>query len=306
MQEGSRRAVLVAFLANIGVAFAKIVGYGFTGAASLLAEAVHSLADSGNQLLLFLGAVRAQRPPSSEHPFGYARERYFWAFIVAVVLFTLGSVFAIVEGIDKLRHPHEIQSAGWAIAILLAAMAMEGAALRTAAREARRVKGDHSWWSFIRHAKIVALPIILLEDLGALIGLTVALVCVSLTAWTGSPTFDAVGSLIIGALLGVIAFVMGFEMQSLLIGEAATPEAEAQIRASLEGHASVRRLIHLRTQHLGPEELLVGAKVEFDPALGLSEAAAVINELEREIRSHQSSACVIYIEPDVYRPGEQA
>ena len=302
MNEGSRRAVLVAFVANLGVATAKLVGWTFTGAASLLAEGVHSIADSGNQLLLFVGHQRAQRPPTAEHPFGHARERYFWAFLVAVLLFTVGALFAISEGIDKLRHPHEIGSPGWALGILVAAVAMEGYALRTAVAEARRSKQSQSWWSFIRHAKEAALPVILLEDMGALIGLVVALVSIGLSALTGNPAFDAIGSIIIGALLAVIAFIMGSEMQSLLIGESASPRAQAIIRRAIETHARIERLIHLRTQHLGPNELLVAAKVEFDDSLALSEAAAVIDEVEREIREREPSARLIYIEHDVYRP----
>ncbi len=303
MQEGSRRAVLVAFLANLGVAAAKLVGYGFTGAASLLAEAVHSAADSANQLLLLLGSVRARRPETPEHPFGYAREGYFWAFVVAVVLFTLGSLFAISEGIDKLRHPHPIQSPLWAIGILLGAMLLEGLALRTAVRAARPLKGDQTWWGFIRHAKVAALPVILLEDVGALLGLSVALVCVSLSAWTGDPRFDALGSLLIGALLAVIAVVLGWEMQSLLIGESATPEVQRRIRDRIESHEHVRRLIHMRTQHLGPEELLVAAKVELDESLSLVQATEVITQLEHLIRADQAAARVIYLVPDVRGDG---
>jgi cation diffusion facilitator family transporter len=302
VREGSRRAILVAFLANLGVAIAKLVGYGVTGAASLLAEAVHSAADSGNQLLLFLGAVRAKRPATPEHPFGYAREGYFWAFMVAVVLFTLGSLFAISEGIEKLRHPEPIRSPLWAIGILLLAMVLEGLALRTAVRAARPLKGDRSWWGFIRHAKVAALPTILLEDLAALLGLSAALVCVSLSAWTGDPRFDALGSLLIGALLGVVAVVLGLEMQSLLIGEAATPAVEQRIRGRIESHPRVRRLIHMRTQHLGPDELLIAAKVELDESLSLTQAAGVIDEIESQIRAGQAESHIIYLEPDVYRP----
>ncbi len=302
MQQGSLRAVWTALAANVGVAIAKFVGWSFTGAASLLAEAVHSLADSGNQLLLLLGASRSRLPASSEHPFGYAREGYFWAFVVAVVLFTLGSLFAINEGIDKLRHPHAIRSPQWAVGILLIAIVLEAFAFRTAVREARRIKGEQSWWAFIRRAKVVALPVILLEDLGALIGLTIALVCVALAVWTGNPVFDAVGSLAIGLLLGAIAILLGYEMKSLLIGEAAAPAVQRTIRAVIEQHERVNALIHMRTQHLGPEELLVGAKVELDPALSLAEATAVINDLEARIRAREPSARIIYIEPDLVDP----
>ena len=300
MHDESLTAVLAAFAANVGVAIAKFVGFAFTGASSLLAEAVHSVADSGNQLLLLLGARRAQRAPSAEHPFGYGRERYFWAFVVAVVLFTLGSVFAIVTGLDKLRHPELLTFPAWAIGILLVAMLLEGFALRTAAAAARRAKGAESWWSYIRHAKSAALPVLLLEDCGALIGLAVALVSVCLSAWTGDPVFDAVGSLVIGVLLGVIALVLAVEMKSLLIGEAAAPEVSRAIRGLLERHPAVTRFIHLRTQHLGPEELIVGAKVELSDWLTLREAADVINQLEADLRAQVPAARVIYIEPDVY------
>ncbi len=303
MQEGSLRAVWTALAANVGVAIAKFVGWSFTGAASLLAEAVHSLADSANQLLLLLGASRSRLPPDREHPFGYAREGYFWAFVVAVVLFTLGSLFAISEGIDKLRHPHPIQSPLWAIGILLGAMVLEGLALRTAVRAARPLKGDQTWWGFIRHAKVAALPVILLEDVGALLGLSAALVCVSLSAWTGDPRFDALGSLLIGALLAVIAVVLGWEMQSLLIGESATPEVQRRIRDRIESHEHVRRLIHMRTQHLGPDELLVAAKVELDESLSLVQATEVIAQLEHLIRADQAAARVIYLVPDVRGDG---
>ena len=302
MLEESQRAVWTALAANVGVAIAKFVGWSFTGAASLLAEAVHSVADSGNQLLLLLGASRSRLPPSSEHPFGYARERYFWAFVVAVVLFTLGSLFAINEGVDKLRHPHAISSPQWAVGILLIAMVLEAFALRTAVRAARRIKHEQSWWAFIRHAKVAALPVILLEDLGALVGLVIAFLCVSLAVWTGNPVFDAVGSLAIGVLLGGIAILLGYEMKSLLIGEAATPAVERAIREVIEQHEQVNTLIHMRTQHLGPEELLVGAKVEITPSMSLAEATAVINDLEARIRAREPSARVIYIEPDLVDP----
>ena len=306
MQEERLTPVLAAFAANVGVAIAKFVGFAFTGATSLLAEAVHSVADSGNQLLLLLGAWRSRQAPSLEHPFGYGRERYFWAFVVAVVLFTLGSVFAIVTGLDKLQHPELLTSPSWAIGILLLAMLLEGLALRTAVREARRTKGSKSWWSYIRHAKSAALPVILLEDAGALCGLVIALVCVSLTVWTGNPVFDSAGSLAIGVLLGVIALVLAIEMKSLLIGEAATPEVSRAIRALLERNPAVTRFIHLRTQHLGPEELIVGAKVQLSDWLTLREATDVINQLEADLRAQIPAARVIYIEPDVHDPSRAA
>jgi cation diffusion facilitator family transporter len=238
MQEGSRRAVLAALLANLAIAISKFVAWGVTGAASMLAEAVHSVADTGNQALLLLGGARARRDPTPSHPFGYGRERYFWAFVVALVLFTLGSLFAIYEGVQKLRHPHAISSAGWAVGVLVLAFVFEAAALWNARREALKVRGDASWWEFIRHAKSPELPVVLLEDTGALLGLVFALIGVGLTLLTGDERYDALGSVAIGILLGVIAVVLAAEMKSLLIGEAAAPRQRAKLVETIEGHRS--------------------------------------------------------------------
>ena len=231
LADGSRTAIIAAFFANLGIAVAKFVGFFFTGAASMLAEAVHSVADTSNQGLLLLGERKARRRPTPEHPFGFGTERYFWAFVVALVIFTLGSLFALFEGEEKLRNPHELESAGWAVAILLLAIVFESFSLRTAVRESRHVKGDESWWAFIRRAKVPELPVVLLEDTGALIGLTFALLGVGLAEITGNARFDAAGSIAIGVLLGVIAMILVVEMKSLLIGEAASPAVTDRHRA---------------------------------------------------------------------------
>jgi cation diffusion facilitator family transporter len=301
--DGSRRAIVAAFAANLGIAAAKFVGFGFTGAASMLAEAVHSLADTSNQALLFLGGARARRGPDAQHPFGHGRERFFWGFVVALVIFSLGSLFALLEGIEKLLTPHQPEAVGWAVAILLVAMALEGVSFRTAAHEsraARQVAGG--WWRYIRAAKIPELPVVLLEDTGALVGLSFALAGVLLAHATGNGRFDAVGSIAIGVLLGVIALILVVEMKSLLIGEAASPSQVAAIRAAIESDNQVRRLIHLRTEHLGPEELLVGAKLEFDGDLHFPEVARAIDQVEERIRAAVPQARLIYLEPDVARP----
>jgi cation diffusion facilitator family transporter len=303
VNEGSTRAILAAFLANLGIAVAKFVAFLFTGAASMLAESIHSVADTGNQALLALGSRRGRQAPTAAHPFGFGRERYFWAFLVAVVLFTLGSLFALFEGYEKLQHPHAIESPGWAFGALLVAIALESWSLRTAIHEADKVRAGLSWWSFIRRSKSPELPVVLLEDVGALLGLACALVGVGLAVVTGESRFDAVGSIAIGLLLGVIAVTLGIEMRSLLIGEAASQAEVAAIGAALIDGPAVRRLIHLRTLHLGPDELLVGAKVEFDPALSLAEAAEAIDEAERRVRAVVPSARIIYLEPDCYRAG---
>jgi cation diffusion facilitator family transporter len=302
MHEGSRRAVLAAFLANLGIAIAKFVGFLITSSASLLAEAGHSLADTGNQLLLLLGGKRAAKAADTAHPFGYGRERYFWAFVVALVLFSMGGLFALYEGIEKLRHPHEVDNLGVAIGILLFSMVLEGFSLRTAYREASHARTTSGrWLHWIRGSKQPELPVVLLEDTGALIGLLFALTGVILAKVTGEPRFDAIGSLAIGALLVVIAIVLAVEMKGLLIGESASKADLAKIVQSLEGADSVRRIIHLRTEHLGPDQLLVAAKLEFDPSLTVEELARAIDAAERDLREVVPTAHFVFIEPDVYR-----
>ena len=301
--DGSRKAILAAFLANLGIAIAKLVGFLITGAASMLAEAVHSTADAGNQGLLFLGGARARRKATQEHPFGYGRERYFWAFVVALVLFSMGGLFAIYEAIEKLRHPHELESPEVAIGILVFAIALEIWSFRTAIVEANRVRGELGWWAFIRRSKTPELPVVLLEDLGALLGLILALAGIVVAEVTGNARFDATGSLAIGILLVVIAMILAAEMKGLLIGESAGTKDEAAIRTAFESSPQVRRVIHMKTQHLGPEELLVAAKVELDPSLTFADIAAAINDAELKVRAAVPVARVIYVEPDVYRAG---
>ena len=303
MKEGSRRVVIAAFLANLGIAIAKFVGFIFTGSASMLAEVVHSVADTGNQGLLLLGGVRARRAPTAEHPFGYGRERYFWAFVVAVVLFTLGSLFALYEGLSKLRHPHALESPAWAIGILVLALLLEGSALRTAAREGNRVRAGEPWWSFIRRAKSPELPVVLLEDTGAVIGLTFALTGVGLTMATGDARFDAAGSIAIGLLLGVIAVVLAGEMKSLLIGESASPAQNRLIHEAIGGTPHVRRIHDLRTLHVGPDQLLVAAKLELDAELSFPEVARTLDDAEARVRTKVPTVRWMYLEPEGSPPG---
>ena len=305
MQEGSRRAIIAALLANSGIAIAKFVGFLITGAASMLAEAVHSVADTSNQALLLLGGSRARRQATPEHPFGYGRERYFWAFVVALVLFSMGGLFAIYEGIEKLRHPHEVESLAVAVVILLVAIALETFSLLTAVREANHVRGDQSWWTFVRRSKNPELPVVLLEDLGAEIGLFLALGGVVLARVTEEPRWDAAGSLGIGILLVTIALVLAGEMKSLLIGESAAPADEQAIRTAVEAAPEVRRLIHMRTQHLGPDELLVAAKLEFEGSLSFPELADAVNATETRLRQAVPAARIVYIEPDLTRTEPQ-
>jgi cation diffusion facilitator family transporter len=301
MQDGSKRAILAAFLANAAIAVAKFVGFLLTGAASMLAEAVHSSADAGNQGLLFLGGARAAKTATPEHPFGYGRERYFWSFVVALVLFTLGGLFALYEGIQKLREPHEIESATIAFVILTLAIIIEAFSFRTAIKESLHVKGPESWWQFIHRSKSPELPVVLLEDLGAMVGLIFAVMGLGVAEITDNPRWDALGSIAIGLLLVVIAIILVIEMKGLLIGEAASPATITSITRTMESTDRVRKVIHLKTQHIGPDELLVGAKLSFDGALDLPALAEAINEVEHRVRQAVPAARVIYIEPDIER-----
>ncbi|MFE7744507.1 cation diffusion facilitator family transporter [Nocardia sp. NPDC057455] len=298
---GGKKAIIAALTANAGIAVAKFVGAAITGSGSMLAEAVHSVADTGNQGLLLLGQQRAAKEADELHPFGYARNRYFYSFIVALVLFTLGSGYAIYEGIHKIQHPEELSSPIVAVVILLLAIALESYSFATAVRESAPLKGDASWWRFIRNSRSPELPVVLLEDTGALIGLVFAFAGVGLTMLTHDPIWDGIGTLAIGGLLGVIAVVLIVEMQSLLIGEGATPEENRRIRTSLVDETRIDRVIHLKTQYLGPEELLVAAKIGVVPGLDVAAIADAIDDAESRVRAAVPAARVIYLEPDLYR-----
>lgn len=298
-----KKAVIAALLANAGIAVAKFLGFLVTSSSSMLSESIHSVADSGNQALLLLGDHRAKKRATPTHPFGYGRERYFWAFVVALVLFSLGALFSLYEGIHKLEDPHPLESPAWAIGILLVAIGLEGFSMRTAVVESNTVRGDASWVEFIRHSRLPELPVVLLEDLGALTGLVLALVAVVASAVTENGVYDAWGTISIGVLLGAIAIVLAIEMKSLLIGEGATPADERAIRAAIESGDDVERLIHLKTQHLGPDELLVAAKVEFAGELTVDELAGVVDAVEARIRAAVPATGPLYLEPDLYRAG---
>jgi cation diffusion facilitator family transporter len=299
--EGSTRAILAALLANAGIAVAKFVGFLITGSSSMLAEAVHSVADTSNQGLLLLGQRQSRKEADPLHQFGYGRSRYFYSFVVALVLFTLGSVFALYEGYHKISHPAELTSPIVAIVILVVAIGLEGYSFRTAVKESRPLKRSGSWWRFIRTSRNPELPVVLLEDSGALVGLVFALIGVGLTVLTGNAVWDGIGTVGIGLLLGVIAVVLMVEMHSLLIGEAATGEEDLAIRAALEQTDNIDRVIHLRTQYLSPEELLVGAKIALAAATDLATVATAIDTAEAAIRAAVPAAQVIYLEPDLDR-----
>jgi cation diffusion facilitator family transporter len=235
------------------------------------------------------------------HQFGHGRSRYFYSFVVALVLFTLGSVFAIYEGYHKISHPEHLNAPMVAVAILVVAIALEGYSFRTAMVESRPLKGSGSWWRFIRTSRNPELPVVLLEDTGALIGLVFALIGVGLTVLTGDPVWDGIGTVGIGVLLGVIAVILMVEMHSLLIGEGATKEDQQAIQNALEQTDNIDRVIHLRTQYLGPDEMLVGAKIAVPPSADLATVAATIDAAEVAIRAAVPAAQVIYLEPDLDR-----
>jgi len=302
--EGGTKAVLAALGANLGIAVTKFAAFALTASSSMLAEAIHSVADSGNQMLLLVGGRRARREATPQHPFGYGRERYVYAFIVSVVLFTVGGLFAVYEGIHKLGHPEPIRSWHWVpVAVLVVAIVLESLSFRTAIRETRPLLNGASWGGFIRRARAPELPVILLEDFAALVGLVLALSGVGLTLLTGSGVWDGVGTLAIGALLVVVAVVLAVETKSLLLGEAATTEQVAAIERAIAGTDGVCRLIHLRTLHLGPDELLVAAKIAVPPAESADRLADAIDATEARIRSAVPIARVIYLEPDIDRGG---
>jgi cation diffusion facilitator family transporter len=298
---GGTRAVLAALGSNVAIAVSKLVAFGFSGSSSMLAEGIHSLADSGNQVLLLIGGKKSEREATEEHPFGYGRERYIYGFLVAVVLFSLGGLFAVYEGYEKIKSPHPLENVAWPLGVLAFAVIAEGFSFRTAVAEAEHLRGTQSWTQFIRRAKAPELPVVLLEDFAALIGLVLALVGVGLTVLTGNPVFDSLGTLAIGLLLGVIAAILIVEMKSLLIGEGASEPVLRRIVHELECCGPVERVIHIRTQYLGPEELLVAAKVAFTPMIRVEEVARAIDTAEHRVRVAVPEARLIYIEPDLDR-----
>nr|WP_134008902.1 cation diffusion facilitator family transporter [Streptomyces sp. 846.5] len=298
---GGSRAIVAALGANLAIALAKFVAFAFSGSSSMLAEGVHSVADSGNQALLLLGGRRAKRAATEEHPFGYGRERYVYGFLVAIVLFSVGGLFALYEGVEKVRHPHSLDHWYWPVGVLLFSIVAEGFSFRTAVKESGELRGSQSWVQFIRRAKAPELPIVLLEDFGALIGLVLALFGVGLSLATGDGVWDGVGTLCIGTLLVCIAVVLGIETKSLLLGEGAGAADNASIRAALVDGDVVTGVIHMRTLYLGPEELLVAAKIAVQHDDTAAEVARAIDAAEARIRAAVPIARVIYLEPDIRR-----
>jgi len=298
---GGNKAILAALGANLGIAASKFVAFAFTGSSSMLAEGVHSTADSANQVLLLVGGRKATRPASAAHPFGYGRYRYLYAFLVAIVIFLLGGVFALYEGFHKVQNPEHIESPVWAFVVLGVAVVLESFSLRTAVHESAHSRGDQSWPQFIRHARAPELIVVVLEDFGALVGLVFALVGVTLAVTTGNGVWDGVGTLAIGALLIAVGVVLFTQTSQMLLGEGATPAQTRSIEAALVAGDGIERVVHLKTTHLSPDELLIAAKVAFDADDRLGDVAATIDAAEERVRAAVSLRCVIYLEPDVDR-----
>jgi cation diffusion facilitator family transporter len=302
---GGNKAVVAALAANLGIAVTKFIAFGLTRSSSMLAEGIHSVVDSGNQVLLLVGGKRAQRQATPKHPFGFGRERYIYAFLVSIMLFSAGGLFALYEGYHKISHPEAFHSWQWVpIVVLVIGIVLESFSFRTAIHETNQIRGDASWPEFIRRSRVPELPVILLEDFAALIGLVLALFGVGLTILTGNGIWDGVGTGAIGLLLVTVAFVLAVEMKSLLIGESATPDTVAKIERAIMDGDEAERIIHMRTVHVGPDDLLVAAKIAVDHDDTAAAVAKGIDAIERRIRSAVPIAKMIYLEPDIYRkPG---
>jgi cation diffusion facilitator family transporter len=311
--DGGTRAVVAALFANLGIAITKFIAYLLARNSSMLAEAIHSLADCGNQALLLLGGRRAQREATARHPFGYGRERYVYSFIVSIVLFTVGGLFALYEAYHKWQHIQEhpedtgVDPKWWwlPLVVLGLAIVLESFSFRTAIVEANKVRHGATWLEFIRRAKAPELPVILLEDFAALLGLAFAFVGVGLNVITEEPTFDVLGTSMIGILLVLVAIVLAVETKSLLLGESATEDAQTRIESALTGPDGIAHLIHMKTMHLGPEELLVAAKFAAAPGASAEQIAKAIDQAERAIRAAEPTATHIYLEPDIFRDDYQ-
>ena len=299
--EGSAKAIVAALTANIGIAATKFVAAAFSGSASMLAEGIHSLADSGNQILLIVGGKRSRREATKSHPFGYGRSRYIYAFMVSIVLFSIGGMFSINEGLSKLHETHELENAWLPLTVLGVSICLESFSLYTALKAAKEERGSVSLAQYIRHAKSPELPVVLLEDMAALLGLALAFMGVGLTVVTHNPIWDAIGTLAIGGLLILVAVVLGIETSSLLVGEGATDGDHNKIVSAIESTPGVDSLIHIKTLYLGPDELMVAAKFAVAPKATATEVAKAIDAAEVRVRAAVPAARVIYLEPDILR-----
>ncbi|MCX6403648.1 MAG: cation diffusion facilitator family transporter [Actinobacteria bacterium] len=300
--EGGIKAVLAALVANVGIAISKFVAFLLTGSSSMLSESVHSLADSGNQVLLLVGNRHSKRTTTEKHQFGYGRVRYIYGFIVAIVLFVIGGIFSLYEGIHKVQNPEEVSNSTIALAVLTVAVILESFSLRTALREVNAIRGKRTLWQFVRAARQPELPVIVLEDIGALLGLIFAFIGVGISAITKNSQWDGMGAIAVGLLLVVIAVILTIEMTSMLVGESALSEDIDAIEKALQSASIVQKVIHLRTLYVGPDELLVACKIAVSSEQSGAILSSGIDEAEKLIRASVPHARYIFIEPDIYKP----
>jgi len=299
--EGGTKAVIAALMANSGIAVSKFVAFAITGSTSMLSEAIHSVADALNQVLLLIGGKRSKRVADDQYQFGYGRVRYVYGFMVAIVLFMVGGIYSLYEGWHKWTHPEPVNNHWIAIGVLTIAIILESFSLRTAIQETNKVRGKRSFAKFVRDARQPELPVILLEDFGALLGLVFALFGVSFAVITGDGRWDGMGAMAIGTLLIIIAIILIREMSAMLVGEGALPEEYDAVKAALESAPLVERVIHLRTLHVGPDALLVGAKIAIRRCDTAQDIAEGIDEAERLLRLAVPSAQYVFLEPDLDR-----
>ncbi len=300
--KSSKSVILAAFVANLFIALVKYVVAFFTASSAMLAEAIHSSADTLNQVLLFVGLRKAARKADELHPFGFSGEAYFWSFIVAIILFTTGAVFSIYEGVHKLRHPAPVDHLPVALLVLAVAIAAEAVSLRVAVRKINAERGATGLAAFLHQTKKAELVVVFLEDTAALIGLAIAMAALLTEYVTGILFFDGLASILIGVLLGVTALVMGYETKSLIIGESADPALLRRVRELLLKEESIARVIHLRSLHLGADDILLAVKAEFNPRLNSTQICSLINAIETDIRRRHPEITKIFIEPDIFRP----
>jgi len=294
---GSTKAVYAALIANFGIAVAKFVGAGITGSSAMIAEGVHSVVDTGNQVLLLLGMKRAQRPANERHPFGYSREIYFWCFVVAVVLFTAGGTFAIYEGVQKLSHPHPIDNPMVNYGILVVAIILEAGSFAVALKEFRKVAGGRHWWSAVTEAKDPVLFTVLFEDTAAMIGLVVALVGLLAAHLLDMPVLDGVASIVIGLVLIAASIILARETMSLIVGEAAAPEVLADIERLIRAEPSINGVRDIASVHLGPTDIVVTAAVDFDDDVTAGEVEKVIARINAAVKAAQPDVKRLFLAP---------
>ena len=292
------RAILYAFIANSGIALAKTWAAWITGSGSMLAEAIHSYADAGNQVLLFLGLRQSTRPADAEHPLGYGKLSYFWSFIVALLLFSMGGLFSIYEGFHKLQHPEALNQVWIALLVLVFAIVLEGFSLLGALREIGNVRGERSFGSWLKHTRNSELVVVLGEDIAALLGLFLALGFLSLASLTGNPIYDALGSICIGIVLLVVSVFVAIRVQSLLVGRSADPLIREAINRIIGQEPDIERVFNTITMQFGPDTMLA-AKIKMRAGMDIDAAVQSINSLERTLKEEIPNLEWCFIEPDI-------